>query len=122
LRRRGAKARRAPTTVKRSPSAAAAAAPPLREPAPEPAPAPEPEREPEPAAAAPVSDCDHYWEVAYDRGQLGEDGVWRFPHHCRNCGLQLVASDVSDATAQAAQKGSTPPAWAGDRHGSTPGA
>ena len=34
----------------------------------------------------------HYWEVAYDRGQLGDDGVWRFPHRCRNCGLELLAT------------------------------
>ena len=43
----------------------------------------------------------HFWEVAYDRGQLGGDGVWRFPHRCENCGLELLASDVSDASAQA---------------------
>jgi hypothetical protein len=40
--------------------------------------------------------------VAYDRGELGADGVWRFPHRCRNCGLELVASDVADATARSA--------------------
>jgi hypothetical protein len=55
----------------------------------------------EAAPTAPTSQCDHYWEVAYDRGQLGEDGVWRFPHRCRNCGLELLAADVADATAQA---------------------
>ena len=50
----------------------------------------------------PECDPHHFWEVAYDRGQLGANGVWRFPHRCRNCGLELLASDVADATAQAA--------------------
>jgi hypothetical protein len=98
------------------------APPPLPpEPEPEPAPqpaAPEPQHQPEFAQAAPESvpppqapppaparrperDPHHFWEVAYDRGQLGEDGVWRFPHRCRNCGLELLARDVEDATAQA---------------------
>lgn len=44
----------------------------------------------------------HDWRVAYDSGQLGADGVWRFPHRCRACGLELIATDVSDASAQAA--------------------
>jgi opacity protein-like surface antigen len=112
LRRRKTSAQRAPTTVQRSASAAAAATPGPRDPEPEPEPEPEPVSEPtlppapEPAHRPPVeslqsSDCDHYWEVAYDRGQLGEDGVWRFPHRCNNCGLELLASDVTDATAQA---------------------
>jgi hypothetical protein len=65
---------------------------------------------PEAPAAAPVAAaatrppaCDphHFWEVAYERGELGADGVWRFPHRCRNCGLELLASDVAAATAQA---------------------
>jgi hypothetical protein len=50
-----------------------------------------------PAACIPY----HFWDVAYDRGQLGGDGVWRFPHRCQNCGLELLASDVADASAQA---------------------
>jgi hypothetical protein len=50
-----------------------------------------------PAACKPY----HFWDVAYDRGQLGGDGVWRFPHRCQNCGLELLASDVADASAQA---------------------
>jgi MYXO-CTERM domain-containing protein len=85
-----------------------------------PEPAPQPQPEPVQAAAAstpvpmapsqpapvrqarnPECDPDHFWEVAYDRGELGEDGVWRFPHRCRNCGLELMASDVADASAQA---------------------
>jgi hypothetical protein len=47
----------------------------------------------------------HFWEVAYERGELGQDGVWRFPHRCRNCGLELLATDVADATAQADARG-----------------
>ena len=77
--------------------------------APPPAPTP-------PAPAAPVQaatpatrppQCDpyHFWDVAYERGVLGEDGVWRFPHRCRNCGVELLASDVADATAQADARG-----------------
>jgi hypothetical protein len=75
-----------------------------------PAAAPEPEHA-APAILPPQSsseqtrqpECDphHFWEVAYNRGQLGNDGVWRFPHRCRNCGLELLARDVEDATAQA---------------------
>ena len=69
---------------------------------PPPAPAPEPEPEPEPRPEAQqVANCDHHWEVAYDRGRLGDDGVWRFPHHCRSCGLELLARDVADASEQA---------------------
>ena len=60
-----------------------------------------------PADVAPAaqSACDphHYWEVAYERGELGEDGVWRFPHRCQNCGLELLATDIADASAQADQ-------------------
>jgi len=69
----------------------------------------EPEAAPSPAAqpdaqpdAQPVS-CEHYWEVAYDRPQLGDDGVWRFPHTCRICGLHVLASDVANASAQTGQ-------------------
>lgn len=85
---------------------------PLAPPAPPPAPAaapapPAPPAPPVPSAAAvaasagPGASCDHLWEVAYDRGQLGGDGVWRFPHRCRNCGLELFAADIADANAQA---------------------
>jgi Bacterial protein of unknown function (DUF916) len=103
----------------RSEAAAPAAAP-----APLPSePEPQPEAEAEAAEPEPVHDeaeaaqevrqsvaeqtrspeCDphHYWDVAYDRGELGDDGIWRFPHRCRNCGLELLARDVDDATAHA---------------------
>jgi hypothetical protein len=75
-------------------------APPLQ---PEPEPEPDVDRQPEAAPAPPPArpaacDPDHYWEVAYDRPQLGDDGVWRFPHTCRTCGLEVLASDVADAS------------------------
>lgn len=65
-----------------------------------PSPAPVPEPEPSPAAVAPAALCEHDWDVAYDRGRLGEDGIWRFPHRCRTCGLELMARDVADAAEQ----------------------
>jgi hypothetical protein len=61
---------------------------------------PPPQSTPE-QARRPECDPYHFWEVAYDRGELGDDGVWRFPHRCRNCGFELLARDVEDATAQA---------------------
>jgi LPXTG-motif cell wall-anchored protein len=76
-------------------------------PAPEPGPAAaETASEPPPAAPPrPAGGCAerHYWEVAYERGTLGDDGVWRFPHRCQNCGLELLATDIADANAQAEQ-------------------
>jgi WxL interacting protein linking bacterial and host surfaces len=88
-----------------------ASAPPAAAPAPAPvAPAPEPEpaaeASPDEPAAAPEptaerADHEHLWDVAYDRGELGPDGVWRFPHRCRICGRQVVASDVTDAASRA---------------------
>lgn len=53
--------------------------------------------EPRPAPPAHA----HYWQVRYDEPVLGADGVWRFPHVCRDCGLELLARDVADASAQA---------------------
>jgi WxL Interacting Protein, peptidoglycan binding domain len=84
-------------------------APVAEEPAPVPEPAPWPEPgepapplppppPPEPSPAAPAHE--HLWEVAYERGELGADGVWRFPHRCRTCGAELLARDVADASAQ----------------------
>ena len=67
-------------------------------PAPSPPPVvsvPAPEPAPEPSAH------EHDWDVAYDRGVLGQDGVWRFPHRCRACGTEVLARDVGDASAQA---------------------
>ena len=117
--------RKEPAAVQASPSVLAAAAaeePVSQEPAvPEPPDVPvpvvpvvpaEPEHEdyvapppppPAPAGPARAAACTpyHFWDVAYDRGQLGGDGVWRFPHRCENCGLELLASDVADASAQA---------------------
>jgi hypothetical protein len=74
---------------------------------PEPAPWPEPGEPaaplpppPPPSPAASAPDHEHLWEVAYDRGELGSDGNWRFPHRCRTCGAELLARDVADASAQ----------------------
>jgi hypothetical protein len=53
------------------------------------------------APAAPVHE--HYWHVRYDEPVLGADGVWRFPHVCRDCGLELLARDVADASAQSSR-------------------
>jgi hypothetical protein len=51
------------------------------------------------SAPAPVT-CEpyHHWIPDYDAGVAGPDGVTRFPHRCRDCGLQVVAKDVSEAT------------------------
>ena len=107
-----------PKEIRRSLSAQRAAGPEAPAPVPTPVPAAAPSEPPEPFVAAagppPASaptpapagrpeSCipHHFWDVAYDRGQLGGDGVWRFPHTCRNCGLELLAADVADASAQA---------------------
>jgi hypothetical protein len=90
-----------------APPPAPSAAPIADDPAPVPEHAPWPEPgepapplpPPPPAASAP--DHEHLWEVAYDQGELGSDGVWRFPHRCRTCGAELLARDVADASAQA---------------------
>jgi hypothetical protein len=65
-----------------------------------PPPAPPPEEAESPKAGT-VCEPYHYWEVDYDTGVQGADGVWRFPHRCKNCGLELLARDVTDASAQA---------------------
>ena len=52
---------------------------------------------PRPAACIPF----HYWEVNWDRGQSGPDGVMRYPHRCRNCGVEVLATDINDAAHQA---------------------
>jgi hypothetical protein len=84
----------------------------------EPAADAEPEHEPEPEPAAVVeppppvappaangSTCEtwHFWQVRYDEAVRGDDGVWRFPHRCRTCGVELLARDVHDASEQAAR-------------------
>jgi len=66
-------------------------------------PEPEPEPVPERAPASRPPECvpHHFWEVAYERGEIGADGVWRFPHRCKNCAVEVMATDVADASAQA---------------------
>jgi hypothetical protein len=104
LRRRQGGAGAPPPAVQAPPVAEAG---PERQPEPEPAPEPTPATATVPPEAAPAAvateraDHDHLWDVAYDRGELGPDGVWRFPHRCRICGREVVASDVSDAAARA---------------------
>lgn len=88
----------APVEERTAPPPASTPPPPPRDPA-------SPEQAGTPAARPTQCDPYHFWEVAYERGQLGEDGVWRFPHRCRNCGVELLASDVADATAQADARG-----------------
>jgi hypothetical protein len=68
---------------------------------PEPAPPPQPAPATEPSAPGGHR---HYWEVAYDRGKLDADGVWRFPHRCRECGVEVLAENIEDASAQAAHQ------------------
>jgi hypothetical protein len=91
LRRRSRTPSRPGTTVQRPPSAAAAAD------------EPEPAVPPVPVVARPSAErcAEHDWDVAYDRGEVGEDGAWRYPTRCRNCGLELLARDVGDASEQA---------------------
>jgi hypothetical protein len=112
--RRAAPVAAAPAVVEPAEVEARTAPPPpaplAEEPAPVPEPAPWPEPgepapllpPPPPPAAAAAPDHEHLWEVAYDRGELGSDGVWRFPHRCRTCGAELLARDVADASAQTA--------------------
>lgn len=104
-RRRGTRPEPPGTTLHR-PEAPLAAPP-----APPPAPAASPVA---PAVEAPprVAVHEHEWDVAYDRGNLGQDGVWRFPHRCRLCGIELLARDVADASAQAPRTGDPPNAVA----------
>ena len=58
---------------------------------------------PPPAAAPPdpviARASTHHWEVAYHRGEHGDDGVWRFPHWCPDCATELLARNVVDAAA-----------------------
>ena len=53
-----------------------------------------------PRVEPPAASCEpyHHWIPDYDAGVDGPDGVTRFPHRCRDCGLQVVAKDVSEAT------------------------
>jgi hypothetical protein len=107
LRRRRKKPAATPTTVAPlPPEPAPVAEQPVVEPQPEPTPEtgsdPVPGSDPNTTPAA----CDpyHYWEVDYEHGVHGDDGQWRFPHRCRNCGLEVLARDVTDATERAAAK------------------
>jgi hypothetical protein len=44
----------------------------------------------------------------FDQGRPGPGGVTLYPHRCRTCGIQVIATDINDAADQAAvQRGST---------------
>ena len=58
-----------------------------------------------PPPAAPTGEqCQsyHYWQVDWMQGQVGPDGVLRYPHRCRNCGLEVRAADIGEAAQKAA--------------------
>jgi hypothetical protein len=58
-----------------------------------------------PPPAAPASGpCQgyHYWQVDWMHGQVGPDGVLRYPHRCRNCGVEVRAADIGEAAQKAA--------------------
>jgi MYXO-CTERM domain-containing protein len=94
-----------PVPAPAPPPAPADERPPAAEPpAPELTPEPEPAPETEAPATAPACDPYHYWEVDYDGSVRGVDGVWRFPHRCKSCGLEVLARDVLDASEQAARQ------------------
>jgi hypothetical protein len=85
-----------------TPEAAAPPAAPGVVPAPAPVPPPS-----TPAAASDPCVPHHYWEVLWDQGRPGPNGVTLYPHRCRTCGIQVIATDINDAADQAAvQRGS----------------
>jgi hypothetical protein len=99
------------TPIPPAPPPAAAPAP-TADPAPTAAPTPDPAPA---AAAAPVvaaqapaeaalERCEgfHYWQVDWERGELGPDGVLVYPHRCRSCGIEVKAADIGDAATKAA--------------------
>lgn len=90
-------ARTAPPPASPAPVSEPGLPPPMPDVAP---PVPEPVA-PAPPPPPPASGHEHLWEVAYERGELGSDGAWRFPHRCRTCGKELLARDVADASARA---------------------
>ena len=58
---------------------------------------------PSPSAPA-LEPCQgyHYWQVDWMQGQVGPDGVLRYPHRCRNCGIEVRAADIGEAAQKAA--------------------
>ncbi len=99
--RRSRSRRRGPAPAPPSPVAAAAAPSPAAA-----APAPVP-----PPAATASDPCVpyHYWEVFWDQGRPGPVGVTLYPHRCRTCGIEVIATDINDAADQAAVKRSPSP-------------
>ena len=68
-------------------------------PVPPPSPAAGPPVAPEPARER----CEgyHYWQVDWEHGEAGPDGVLVYPHLCRNCGIEVRAADIGDAALKA---------------------
>ena len=44
----------------------------------------------------------HYWHVDWSSAEPGPGGTVTYTHRCRRCGLEVRASDIGDAAAQAA--------------------
>jgi len=44
----------------------------------------------------------HYWQVDWRSAAPGPGGTVTYTHRCRHCGLEVRASDIGDAAAQAA--------------------
>jgi len=67
-------------------------------------PVPAPPAAAPPPAEPPAAHCEgfHYWQVDWDRPEAGPDGALTYPHRCRNCGLEVRATDIGDASARAA--------------------
>jgi hypothetical protein len=89
---------------RREPIQVYAAAAPAPQPTYVPPPAP-PVAAPAPPPAASATDpCVpfHYWEVLWDQARPGPGGVTLYPHRCRTCGIQVIATDINDAADQAA--------------------
>lgn len=45
----------------------------------------------------------HYWQVDWDAAEPGPDGRMTYPHRCRNCGTEVRAHDIGEASALAAE-------------------
>jgi hypothetical protein len=58
----------------------------------------------EPTEAKAAARCagHHYWQVDWSSAQTDPGGDVTYTHRCRRCGLEVSASDISDAAAKAA--------------------
>ena len=65
---------------------------------------PVPPAPPTPASPPPAAEACagfHYWQVDWDQGEAGPDGRMTYPHRCRNCGIEVRAHDIGEASALA---------------------